>query len=98
MAPMSRTLQITAASADPGLLDLPWSLPLEEWPSELLAALPRGLSRHIVRFVRFNGRVLAIKEIDEALARREYTLLRVLRRLGMPSVEPVGVVSGRTCA
>lgn len=93
---MKPSLQITAASPDPALLDLPWSLPLEEWPTDRLAALPRGISRHVVRFVRFDGGVLAVKEIDEALARREYGLLRMLRRLGMPSVEPVGVVSGRT--
>jgi hypothetical protein len=95
MASMNRPLQITAASPDPALLDLPWSLPLEDWPAERLAALPRGISRHIVRFVRLNGSVLAVKEIDEALARREYALLRSLRRLGMPSVEPLGVISGR---
>ena len=44
-------LDITAAAVDPALLDLPWDIPLEEWPSYLLAALPRGISRHIVRFV-----------------------------------------------
>jgi hypothetical protein len=93
---MSRPLQITAASPDPALLDLPWSSPLEQWPAERLAALPRGISRHVVRFVRFPGSVLAVKEIDEALARREYALLRSLRRLGMPSVEPLGVISGRS--
>jgi hypothetical protein len=96
MTAMKPSLQITAASPDPALLDLPWSLPLEDWPTDRLAALPRGISRHVVRFVRFDGGVLAVKEIDEALARREYGLLRMLRRLGMPSVEPVGVVSGRT--
>jgi Domain of unknown function (DUF4032)/Lipopolysaccharide kinase (Kdo/WaaP) family len=96
MAAMRPSLQITAASPDPALLDLPWSLPLEDWPADRLAALPRGISRHVVRFVRFNDGVLAVKEIDEPLARREYGLLRLLRRLGMPSVEPVGVVSGRT--
>jgi hypothetical protein len=88
-------LQITAASADPALLDLPWQLPLEEWPASRLAALPRGISRHVVRFVRFSGAVLAAKEIGEQLARREYDLLRLLRRLGLPAVEPVGIVTGR---
>ena len=93
---MSTSLQITAASPDPALLDLPWELPLEEWPAERLAALPRGISRHVVRFVRMSGGVLAVKEIDAALAEREYGLLRMLRRLGMPSVEPVGIVTGRS--
>jgi hypothetical protein len=91
-------LQITTATPEPALLDLPWSLPLEEWPSDLLATLPRGLSRHVVRFVRLAGHVVALKEIGEGLARREYGLLRLLGRLDLPVVEPVGVVAGRSTA
>ncbi|MCB7136899.1 DUF4032 domain-containing protein [Cellulosimicrobium marinum] len=89
-------LQITASAPDPALLDLPWDVPLEDWPAETLAALPRGISRHIVRFVRLSGRVIAIKEIGESVAYREYELLRQLRRLEVPSVVPVGVITGRT--
>ncbi|MEO7061615.1 MAG: lipopolysaccharide kinase InaA family protein, partial [Lapillicoccus sp.] len=88
-------LQFTAARPDPALLDLPWSVPLEEWPADILAALPRGISRHVVRFVRVSGRVLAVKEIKADLARREYDMLRNLNRLEVPSVEPFGVVTGR---
>lgn len=91
-------LEITASRADPALLDLPWETPLEEWPQELLAALPRGISRHVVRFARVSGRVLALKEIDHALARREYEMLRMLGRLGIPAVEPFAVISGRASA
>jgi len=89
------SLLITAAAPDPALLDLPWDIPLEDWPEERLAALPRGISRHTVRFVRMSGAVLAIKEIHADLARREYGLLRNLRKLGLPAVEPMGVISGR---
>lgn len=92
---MTTSLQITTAEADPRLLDLPWGVPLLDWPVDRLAALPRGLSRHVVRFVRLSGGVLAVKEIDTELARREYGLLRVLRRLALPAVEPVGIVTGR---
>ena len=88
-------LEITAARPDPALLDLPWELPLEDWPQEVLAALPRGISRHIVRFVKLSGRVLAVKEIKADIAWREYQMLRMLRKLEVPSVEPFGVVSGR---
>ena len=91
-------LQITAARPDPALLDLPWEIPLEEWPAESLAALPRGISRHVVRFVRMSGRVIAIKEIDDSWRRREYGLLRLLNRLDQPAVEPLAVVCGRTDA
>ncbi|WP_169166464.1 DUF4032 domain-containing protein [Cellulomonas taurus] len=89
-------LQITAAAPDPALLDLPWHIPLAEWPADQLAALPRGISRHTVRFARLSGRVIAIKEIGETVAYREYELLRQLSRLDVPSVEPVAVISGRT--
>jgi hypothetical protein len=95
MTPDSQRLQITAASPDPALLDLPWHIPLEDWPAETLAALPRGISRHIVRFARMSGRVIAVKEIGETVAYREYELLRQLSRLDVPSVEPVGVITGR---
>ena len=89
-------LEITAARPDPALLDLPWSTPLEAWPEDRLAALPRGISRHVVRFVRVSGRVVAVKEIKEDLARQEYHLLRLLRRLDQPAVKPLGIISGRT--
>jgi hypothetical protein len=88
-------LELTAARPDPALLDLPWSVPLEDWPPDRLAALPRGISRHTVRFVRVSNRVLAIKEIKVDLARREYSMLRNLERMDLPCVEPFGVVSGR---
>ena len=92
---MAQNLQITAAAPDPALLDLPWDVPLEQWPADVLAALPRGISRHVVRFVKLSGRVIAVKEIGETVAYREYELLRQLRRLDAPSVEPVGVITGR---
>ena len=89
-------LEITAARPDPAMLDLPWELPLETWPEEHLAALPRGISRHVVRFVKLSGRVLAVKEIKADIAVREYQMLRVLNKIEVPCVEPFGVVSGRT--
>ena len=88
-------LDITAAAAEPALLDLPWDTPLEAWPSSLLAALPRGISRHVVRFVNLSGRVLAVKEIGETVAHHEYDILRDLSRLDAPSVDPVAVITGR---
>ena len=77
------------------LIDLPWDLPLEDWPSEYLVALPRGISRHVVRFVRIDTAIYAVKEITESFATREYRLLRDLERMDFPSVQPVGVVTGR---
>jgi len=95
MVTMPNSLEITAATIDPALLDLPWEVPLEDWPSDILAALPRGLSRHIVRFVNLSGRVIAVKEIGERVAHHEYEMLRDLSRLDAPSVLPTAVVTGR---
>ncbi|MEZ0491341.1 DUF4032 domain-containing protein [Kineococcus sp. TBRC 1896] len=89
------SLQITAARPYPELLDLPWDVPLEEWPEHHLAALPRGISRHIVRFVKLGNRVLAVKETNAPIAHREYRMLRLLNRLEVPSVAPVAVITGR---
>ena len=77
------------------LIDLPWDVPLVDWPSSYLVALPRGISRHVVRFARIGSTVYAVKEINESFAVREYRLLRDLERMDFPSVEPVGVVTGR---
>lgn len=89
------SLAVTAAVADPDLLFFPWDTPLEEWPEEIIVALPRGISRHIVRFVSLGGVIHAVKEIEEHFAQREYQLLLELTALGVPSVEAVAVVSGR---
>lgn len=77
------------------LRPLPWGLPLAQWPAEHLVALPQGLSRHVVRFIRVGKEVLAAKEVNTELALHEYRLLQDLTRLGTPSVEAAGVVLER---
>ncbi|WP_413104692.1 DUF4032 domain-containing protein [Streptomyces sp. Inha503] len=91
-------LQITATSPEhpASLLDLPWNVPLAEWPEEHLVALPRGISRHVVRFARAGGEIVAVKEVGEWAAVREYGLLRDLDRLAVPAVDALAVVTGRT--
>ncbi|WP_104135557.1 MULTISPECIES: DUF4032 domain-containing protein [unclassified Cryobacterium] len=95
---MSGSLNITAATADPALLDLPWHLPLDAWPNENIASLPKGISRHLVRFAHLSGRVVAIKETTNEMAKREYDMLRTLANLEIPCVEPVAVITNRTDA
>ncbi|CAN5392438.1 DUF4032 domain-containing protein [soil metagenome] len=92
------TLHIVANRPDPALLTLPWSTPLEDWSDDHFVPLPRGLSRHVVRIVRLGERTYAVKETVEEIAFREYRLLRDLQRLGLPSVIPQGVVTGRVAA
>jgi len=91
-------LQVLGALAEPNLLFLPWQTPLEEWPDESTVALPKGISRHIVRFIRLHGVVYALKETEQPIAAREYELLHTINELGIPSVEPIGIISGRTDA
>ena len=88
-------MRITSAFFDPGLVDLPWATPLEDWPADRLVALPRGISRHVVRFVNLDGTVYAVKETGERVAQREYDLLRTLERIGAPSVEAVAIIADR---
>jgi hypothetical protein len=95
---MSGSLSITSAMADPALLDLPWDLPLESWPNDAIAALPKGISRHLVRFAHLGGHVVAIKETTAEMAKGEYEMLRMLQRLDIPCVEPVAVITNRTDA
>ncbi|MFI5570296.1 DUF4032 domain-containing protein [Streptomyces sp. NPDC051740] len=91
-------LQINATNPEhPALLlELPWHLPLEEWPEEYLVPLPRGISRHVVRYSRAGDEVIAVKELARRPALREYELLRDLDRIGIPAVDPLAVVTGRT--
>ena len=84
-----------SARPDARLITLPWGTPLADWPVDNLVALPRGISRHVVRFVKVGSDIYAAKEVIEHLARHEYELLRDLNRLDTPSVEPVGVVTER---
>jgi hypothetical protein len=88
-------LNITAATAEPALLDLPWHLPLADWPKENIAALPKGLSRHTVRFAHLGNHVIAIKETLFDLAKREYDMLKRLEKLDVPCVEPFAIISNR---
>ncbi len=92
-------LQVVARTGHPDFLDLPWGEPLAEWRSERLVEVVRGIHRHVVRFVEYEGRhgprLYALKELPGDLARREYGLLRRLAEEGAPVVEAVGVVSDR---
>ena len=89
------SVRITSALVDPALLDLPWGVPLEEWSSDHLVALPQGISRHVVRFVKLNETVYALKETRERIAEKEYDLLRALQRIDFPAVEAVAIVTDR---
>jgi Domain of unknown function (DUF4032)/Lipopolysaccharide kinase (Kdo/WaaP) family len=92
-------LQLIARTGHPDFLDLPWEEPLAEWKSERLVEVVRGIHRHVVRFVEYDGplgpMLYALKELPAPIARREYGLLRQLAADEMPVVEAVGVVTDR---
>jgi hypothetical protein len=92
---MTARLQLVARTGHPDFLDLPWDEPLEEWESERLVEVVRGISRHVVRFVNYEGAIYALKELPERLARKEYRLLRHLATESIPVVDVVGFVHGR---
>lgn len=79
----------------PDFLDLPWDLPLASWRHDRLVDVPRGISRHVVRFLRYGEAIYALKELPRRLAEREYRLLAQLDRLFIPVVEVAGLVTDR---
>lgn len=87
-------LNISIRAGYPDFLDLPWGLPLLEWEGNCprLEEAPRGLSRHPVVFVNYDGVLYALKELPFGLAEREYELLNRIEELRLPSVSPVGHV------
>jgi len=93
---VSTTFSLVTRGGHPDFLDLPWSEPLAQWEHPRLIAMARGVSRHVVRFVAYEGRVYALKETSTELAQREFRSLRALAQEGLPVVEAVGVVTGRT--
>ncbi|HEY0415285.1 MAG TPA: DUF4032 domain-containing protein [Gaiellaceae bacterium] len=93
---MTANFQLVARTGHPSFLDLPWETPLEEWDSPRLVNVIRGISRHVVRFVEYDGALYALKELPERPARREWTLLRRLEGQGLPVVEAVGMVTARS--
>ena len=67
---------------DPALLDLPWHIPLEEWPAETLAADPDRLP----------------EGIESGLVARGWPLLQqAVRHVGHPQIRSRGTIGG-SCA
>ncbi len=91
-----RFLFVPPADDSVGLLDLPWQRPLEEWTDDRLVEVrQRGIHRHVVRFVSDAGGLFALKEMNERLVRREYSILRRLAELEVPVVHVLGAVVDR---
>jgi hypothetical protein len=88
-------LQMTARTGHPDFLDLPWASGLAEWEHPRIVEVPTGIHRHVVRFVAYDQRIYALKELPRRLAAREYRLLRRLADESLSVVEVIGYVAGR---
>ncbi len=80
------------------LIELPWDQALADWPDDLSIRLPAGLHRHEVRFLEVDGTTLAVKELPQRLAEREYSMLERLRDHHLPGVTLIGIASDRRAA
>jgi hypothetical protein len=90
---MPDTYQLALRPQWPGLIDLDWLEPLESWPASTFVDLPRGISRHTVRFCEVDGSLFALKELPQEAARQDYAGLRRLEDLGGSAVRAVGLVT-----
>lgn len=86
------TPNLRIRSGHPDFLDLPWEKSLTEWDHPRRLHLPKGISRHEVRFFGYDTGVYAVKEISARTALHEFEILRRLEEIEAPSVVPVGVV------
>jgi hypothetical protein len=87
--------RLTTLGTNAELLDLPFELPLEQWPEDLIVHVPRGISRHIVRFVGLDGEVFAVKEANDRYVLREHAVLQGMRSRSVPVVDAYGTVIER---
>jgi hypothetical protein len=95
MASRAARLELVTRPGHPTFLDLPWHEPLEDWDHERIVEVERGIGRHVVRFVEYDGELYAVKELPRRYAEREYRLLRRLEEESMPVVQAAGLVTER---
>jgi hypothetical protein len=87
---------LTTLGSATELLDLPFDQPLADWEDPRIVRVPRGISRHVVRFIRAHNQIFAIKEATDRFVLREHRLLHELAESGVPVVEAFGTVVDRT--
>ena len=76
----------------PDFLDLDWESSITEWNHPRMMDLPKGISRHEVRFVGYDEGIYAIKELPRRPANSEWENLRWLEAVGGPAVIGAGYV------
>lgn len=87
-------LQLAKPSEHSAVVAWPLDSPLDDWTIPGMQRVA-GLHRHVVRMVEGRDTSYVVKELPDDLAEREWRLLRELADAGLPTVEVVGVVTGR---
>lgn len=90
----TRIVQYKILEKYPDFLDLPWGEPLENWDQFYpnMVEYEIGLHRNEVKFLEYDNVVYAFKELPKKLASHEFTMLKELKELEIPVVNPVGYV------
>jgi hypothetical protein len=88
--------RLTTLGTETELFALPFELPLLAWPDHLIVHVPRGISRHVVRFIQLAGEVYAVKEANDRYVLREHQLLQALAQRSVPVVDAYGTVVERS--
>lgn len=86
---------LTVRAGHPDFLDLPWDRSIVEWDVPHMVDLPKGISRHEVRFFEYPQGIYVVKELAERAARQDHSVLRTLEGYGVSAVTPVGLVEQR---
>jgi hypothetical protein len=87
---------LTIRPGHPDFLDLPWERSVVDWRVPNLLELPKGISRHEVRFLSYPHGIYVVKELQQRPARNDYSVLRTLEAAGAAAVRAVGLVEGRS--
>jgi len=76
------------------LQQLPWHIPIAEWSAHGIKTLDikRGISRHVVIFVKTGRFSFAIKEISEEISKKEIENYERLLLMGIHTLIPAGYV------
>ena len=90
----SEIISFNILESYPDFLELPWGKDLEEWEHYYpnMVEYEIGLHRNIVKFIEYDNKVYALKELPKKLASHEFNMLKELKELELPVVDPVGYV------
>lgn len=83
---------LNVRSGHPDFLDLDWTSSIRDWNHHRLMDLPKGISRHEVRFVGYREGIYVIKELPRRPAQAEWDNLRWLESVEGPAVIGTGYV------